>query len=278
MLFIAINKLKHQNMPVPESIPDPQTTTQDPSLLGGQQQIGIADPTIRALASDPDSLNGAERQATIIEAKRLSRGMTNIIVTDKEGVARWGHEYPLVFTFDGNIRGSVEKVHKDRAQRSPAVQAAGLMGDESLRGVESHVIFEMDDGQSILIRRTNDAISASKQTFDLLATGRETGHEGKSLQRTELDTSMLKDIIVVPGERLVLGKDPVTGKRVQTRGRVLSITAFGMTDDRRVDPSHPWIQRPEYTRDVIQKFDEKLQTARKQQIAPNLGSRAITND
>ncbi len=133
----------------------------------------------------------------------------------------------------------------------------------------------MDDGQSILVRRTNDKASADLQTFDLLATGQEKDRAGQPVQRREVDTSMLKGVVVVPGEPLVLGKDPSTGKNIRTRGNVLSITAFGMTEDRVVDPRHPHLQKPEKRRDTIQQFGEKLRATRRGEDAPAVGATAL---
>jgi hypothetical protein len=184
--------------------------------------------------------------------------LVKVALTDQEGNQRWGTEYPQVFTFRSNIRGSFDKVPKD------------------IGGRDTHVIFETDDGQSILIRRTNDKASADLQTFDLLATSKEAGRAGQPLGRTELDTSMLKDIVVVPGEPLVLGIDPSTGKRIRTRGKVTSITSFNMDDKGLVDLSHPWLtKRPEMRRDSIQQFDERLRTVRQTEEAPMLGSVAV---
>jgi hypothetical protein len=243
----------------------------DPSLLAEQARLGIADPIIRALAADPDSITGPERDRALSEAKRTAAASGNIIVTDDKGVPRWGKEYSEVFTFDGQIRGNYEHVPDDPAEWSPAMGVTAMAGEAALRGGQSHVIFDLDDGSKILIRRTNQVKSAADQKFDLLSSRSEQGRVGQQVQRRELDTNMLKGIVAVPGEQLVLGVDPNTGKHVRTRQKIVSITAFGMTDDRIVDPRHPKLKKPEFHRDTIKAFDETMHDSRRAAVAPEVG-------
>jgi hypothetical protein len=119
------------------------------------------------------------------------------------------------------------------------------------------VIVETEDGQQLMIRRTNETNSANDQLFDVASTGRAgTDGEGRSL-----DSSTLKDVVAVVGEPLVLGIDPQTGKHIKTRSPITKITTLDMRKDP-VDPSHPRLSKPELRRDTVGEFGEAMRAAR----------------
>ncbi len=217
------------------------------------------DPKVLALATNPDSITDpvAKREA-LDKAGRISGG-ERIILQDNEGNPRWGEELSepgQVFAFNGNIRGNYDSAPEDpeelRAQRLDIHLASG-----ALRGNVTHVIVETEDGQQLMIRRTNETNSANDQLFDVASTGR-AGTDG---ERRSLDSSTLKDVVAVVGEPLVLGIDPQTGKHIKTRSPITKITTLDMRKDP-VDPSHPRLSKPELRRDTVGEFGEAMRAAR----------------
>lgn len=219
----------------------------------------FVDPKVLALATNPDSITDpASRREALNEAKRISGG-ERIILQDNDGNPRWGEELSepgQVFAFSGNIRGNYDSAPEDpeelRAQRLDIHFAAGV-----LRGRVTHVIVETEDGQQLMIRRTNETNSANNQLFDVASTAR----AGTDNERRSLDSSTLKDVVAVVGEPLMLGIDPRTGKHIKTKSPITKITTLDMRKAP-VDPSHPRLSKPELRRDTVGEFGEAMRAAR----------------
>ncbi len=76
------------------------------------------DPDVLKLAADPLNETGMsdnERHVAANEAQRLAAidKMRNRKVVEKGGRHYWAAEYPNVFTFDGQLRGSFDWVQRD---------------------------------------------------------------------------------------------------------------------------------------------------------------------
>ncbi len=221
------------------------------------------DPKVLALATNPDSITDpVARREVLDKAVRISGG-ERIILQDNEGSPRWGEELSelgQVFAFNGNIRGNYDSAPEDpeelRAQRLDIHLAS-----RALRGSVTHVIVETEDGQQLMIRRTNETNSANDQLFDVASTAR----AGTDSERRSLDSSVLKDVVAVVGEPLVLGIDPQTGKHIKTRSPITKITTLDMRKDP-VDPSHPRLSKPELRRDTVGEFGEAMRAARNHSV------------
>ncbi len=73
---------------------------------------------------------------------------------------------------------------------------------------------------------------------------------------------MLDGVVVVPGESLVLGRDPESGKRIRSRGKVVKITTVAANEEGVVPPNHPYLtKKPELRRDAIGKFNAAVRQA-----------------
>ncbi len=251
----------------------PTTPTAQPEAPPAQEQDwrGKLDPTVLALASNPDSVtNPALRARALIEASRLSGG-DRVILTDYSGQPRWGQELSRpgqVFAFRGGIRGQFDQAPDDWDE----VKAQGLdrFPSNTLRGEMTHIIIETEDGQQLMIRRTKDTNAADNQEFDIASTTK----AGTDDERRPISSSMLKDVVAIVGEPLVLGIDPSTGKRVMTRGAITKVTAFDITKDP-VDPRHPHLARPEDYRDAIDGFGEAMKAARAQKLAKMVAAQTV---
>jgi len=238
-----------------------------PAPAAEAQPLGTADPAIRMLATDPTSLSDSDRQATLTEAKLKAAGAPRVTVFDKEGRAHVGKEYPEVFTFDGQVRGMFERVNQDPDKLSTGQELALVLGGQrETRGKMSDVIFETDDGQMIRIARTNDRLSAEFQEFELTSTSQQPGPNGEPAEPMKIDTSMLKGVAVVPGEPMVLGVDPATGKTIRTRGNIISITAFDMSDDGVLPDGHPLRKYTELERDTVQRIEARMAGGQAEQV------------
>ena len=242
--------------------PAPQMAESTPDW---RQQLN---PDVLQLAADPNAITDPQaKYHALVEAGRLSGG-DRVILSDEKGQPRWGEEMSApgsVFSFDGHIRGEVDHAPEDPAD----VHAAGLdmsAAANQLRGNTTHVIVETDDGQQLMIRRTNETNAAADQTFDIASTSKG--------NRRGIDSSALKHVVAVVGEPLVLGIDPGTGKHLRTRGSITKITTINMNDDP-VAANHPRLSKPEFHRDTVQQFGEAMKVSRKQEVAQEAGEVAV---
>jgi len=252
----------------------PATPTIQPEAPPALEQDwrGKLDPTVLALASNPDSVTDPALKArALTEASRLSGG-DRVILTDDSGQPRWGQELSRpgqVFAFRGGIRGRFDQAPDDWDE----VKAQGLdrFPPNTLRGEMTHLIIETEDGQQLMIRRTNkDTNVADNQEFDIASTTK----AGTDDERRPISSSMLKDVVAIVGEPLVLGIDPSTGKRVMTRGAITKVTAFDIKKDP-VDPRHPRLASPENHRDAIDGFGEAMKAARAHKLGEMVAAQTV---
>lgn len=229
------------------------------------------DPMIVELAKDPLNESGAsaaERRDALTEAERLASvdKMRNRRIVEKDGELYWAAEYPNVFTFNGQLRGKFDWVHKDPSKRSGAQQIASIGG---LEGKMTDVIIEMDDGEQVIIRKRNDAVSSQLQEFDLVSTNmaKVAAAAGTELEPRKIPTDVLAEVVVVPGLPMRLGLDPTTGTAPRTRGNVVRITGLALNESGKVSQGHPDLNKPDKRTDAREKFNAAIRTARRQKIA-----------
>ena len=229
------------------------------------------DPRVLALATNPDAIDPADKREALDKANRISGG-ERVILYDNDGQPRWGEELSepgQVFSFEGNIRGNFDSASEDteelRKQRMDIHIATG-----ALRGRVTHVIVETEDGQQLMIRRTNETNSAKDQLFDVASTAK----AGTDSERRSLDSSTLKHVVAVVGEPLMLGIDPKTGKHIKTKSPITKITTLDMRKDP-IDPNHPRLTKPEFSRNTIGEFGEAMQSARNQSTDKDPATEAV---
>ena len=253
MLYSCIVKPKTKTMSEYGSSP-----TADPSLRAGNQKK--IDPSVLALATDPDSItNPTEKRRALSEASRLTWGEPKVI-TDEKGLPHTAEEFTRpesVFAFNGTIRASLDKTNP-QDQWTSTEQMLTIGGE--LEGNKTHVIIETDDGEMFLIRRTTESYNGDDQTFTIASTTNpEAGHR-------DIPSKVLKDVVAMVGEQLILGKDETSGKRLKTRGAITKITAFNMAKGP-LDPTHPWIVKPERQSDAVKRFGENMKEAKERELA-----------
>lgn len=257
----AIERLSGQ----PET---PETGAKPENAVESTGKKRDIDPSIRLLASSESTMTDEERDTLLqlaIKESSLDSLQNRVIVTGSDGNEHWGAEHPNVFSFNGGIRGLFDQVPKDATERDGAMQATFVLGGEAVaKGSFTTVIFELDDGEQIAIKRTNERVSSTKQTFQLSSTShiRSESQAGRHASAIDLDTSMLDGVVVVPGESLVLGRDPESGKRIRSRGKVVKITTVAANEEGVVPPNHPYLtKKPELRRDAIGKFNAAVRQA-----------------
>src|SRR5437667_327652 len=121
--------------------------------LGRKKDV---DPRIVQLASRPheltdptqreDALNKAQAEAAWDAAK-------NRVVVNVNGEPYWGHEYPNVFTFKGQLCGRFDHVPADRTKWTPPMELVSFFAN--LGGDNTHVIIKLADGDQVMIRKTS---------------------------------------------------------------------------------------------------------------------------
>lgn len=200
------------------------------------ETIPQIDHEIMDFARHPEHFS-AEQQAEMFKKAELQGRFQArpVVMEGADGVPYWGHEYPNIFTFNGNMRSDFDKVPRDFNKWTTGMQ---LGGEFAMLGRGNIVIFELDDGEKIAIKRTNDARSADLQEFELISSAMERGRHGQEPIKTKINSAELNQVVVVVGERLKLGLDPKTGKAKQTKGRVMKITTVQQNERGIVDPKH----------------------------------------
>lgn len=202
-----------------------------------------------ALITRPETLGDDLREATLTELERIASAHTvpNRKFVERDGEKYWAYEYPQVFTFNGQLRGKFEKVHRDHTKRPPEQFIASMGGERGLGGGLTHVVIEMEDGEKVMIEKTTpDTLSASKQKFEMLSTAMVRGAKPGSdpTARREVSTDMLKDVVVMPGHPLVLNPAQEGGDRLQVAsGNVKSVTGVRLEQGEEVAPNNPLLKR-----------------------------------
>jgi hypothetical protein len=228
-------------------------------------EVPNIDPTILKIAADPDNVQNmplTEFKAAAVEARRLAAEDAMLrnkrIVRGEDGTAYWAAEYPTVFSFTGEMRGTFNLVPKDPSQWTPAM--AMLQNNDAIGGNKNQVIIETDAGEVIRVCRTSpDAtLSGYKQTFQLYSN---TMAERGQKDPRPIDQSMLAYAVVVPGMRMKLGMDPATGRNLGSRGNVTRITAIKMNDQNKVASNHGWLKQPDKQSDVLQRYQAAIEAA-----------------
>lgn len=242
--------------------PSPANPNQDPTQ--------VLDPAILQLAQDPlnnQQMPDAERTRALAHVKKLAAldaRNRQKIVKGSDGKPYWAAEYPTVFAFDGQLRGSFDRLPRDPSKLTPEQQIGLMTGVEAAGGRFTDVVVETDMGEQVLIRKTSeDAISSSKQTFDVMSTtiAEEAGRQGQKPTPRSLDTSMLADVVLVPGMPMQLGRDPTTGTMPRTRGNITKITAFRMNEAGEVHPDNHRLKMPESHIDTRERFNRSIRAA-----------------
>lgn len=220
------------------SAPNPGMRTAgvvDPSLLGGQAQIGSVDPMIRILAANSGSVDPAVKAAKLQEAEDIADRSPNVVATDSKGTPHKGREYPDVFSFNGE-----------------------LVGKEGVTPPQTHVVIETDDGHAIVIKKEAGATPDAPDTYDLMATSHQAGRTNEPLASMKFGAEAFQDGLVVPGEPFVF-TDPATGKRISTRSSVTRITSFDYSDEGIVPEGHSMLDNPNAQSDVFSRVNQALQ-------------------
>ncbi len=236
--------------------PVPETKASD-TIAAAEVQSGV-DPDLRTLIENPDALSPKERQRIVEKAEvqaAWESAKHRVVVMDKTGQPYWGAEFPSVFAFNGQMRGKFGRVPKDRDKWTPGMQAAGLSGERAMGGAYNTVIIAFDDGEKVVVRKKNEAISADAQQFEIISTSR--SRKNGEISREDLPSELLDGVIVVPGEPLVLGAD-ASGKRMRSRGLVTKITAMEHDDNGLVPSNHPHLQKAEKQRNTLNDFRADL--------------------
>jgi hypothetical protein len=224
---------------------------------------------VSAYVNNPDSLSDQEKQAALNAAKEQASldGMRGTIILESGDEKYWGKEYNNVFVFDGTLRGNYEDFPSDPTRRTGDQQVSGAGGEDT------HVMIETDDGHMIVIRRTNDEKSASEQTFDLSSTSFYEGTAGETAFKTmRVDTTQLKDTVVMVGEPLTLPK-AAGSKKFKSNGKVVKVTTFMRTDEGKVAEGHPYLNDASKQRNTVEEFYRAAELARK--VAGDIGPLAL---
>jgi hypothetical protein len=257
----------------PNATPAPANQIATPRVIEPEVLALVQDPTNQAGASD------AERHAAFERAKQLSdadAGGYKRIVHDKTGEAHWANEYPNVFSFDGQIRGDFDWVHRDVQKRPPEQHL--VANHDAIGGPVTDVIIETDMGEKVLIRKTSgDTKSAMKQTFDLISLNmaRDAVKKGEVPQARPIDTKTLAGIVLIPGMPMRLGIDPRTGMTPRTQGNITKITGLKMNDAGKVAPNHPMLKDPQRYSSARENFNAAIRAEEQRLGTLGAGSMAV---
>lgn len=143
-------------------------------------------------------------------------------------------EYETAFTFSGTLRGAFDYVPKDsEAQKKIPGLEMRMMTDftgNRVGGELTHVIVSMDNGDQVLIEKTNpDVKSAAKQQFEVRSTIMERQASGEDTHAPwQISSDMLKDVVVAPGYPLILNAPTEGADRLRFDGAVESITGLSL--------------------------------------------------
>lgn len=252
----------------------------DPTLVAGVLPTSHVSPEVEQFLSQRETLTPQQQKEGYQQARKEAQldGSSNKVVMELGGKNYWGKEYPNLFSFDGELRGNYEnwaEVTPDN-ESTPQISAQLIKGPG---GESTHVFFETDDGHMYAIRRTAGTMgekNASKQEFEVISTTTHMGQGSGEIVTRKISSEQLKGIFARPGEPLVLGNDPETGKAVQTRGNIRRITSMRKSESGKVAPSHRILSDPEKHRDTPGKFMEAVRQAQQMEAASKVGPLAIT--
>ncbi len=231
----------------------------------------VIDPQIALLAASTQPEQFADRDAVLAKARQEAAWDATqnkkIIITGDGPVH--GHEYPHAFTFTSGIRGDFEEIPADRQKWTRAMELAAI-GDV-MGGRDTHVVIEFDDGEQLMVRRTEtgpgEKQSAKYQKFDAIST--KMVRNGQT-ERRPIDTKALASAVVVPGQPLTLDGKVTTGK-------VARITSFRPDEKGAIDPRrYQQIKdRPERASDALDRFNEAMRRAKREHAASSVGAAAM---
>lgn len=235
--------------------------------LNAEQHLQLA-----ALAGNAEHLSANEYVAALDIAVRYSDAAPHqeaiaVPVTRNESTEeRQGARFSTAFVFDGTIRSRHDHIPTDRKQwDTSTIEDAGRMGEENLGGLFTDVVFELEGGEMVAIRRTRDThgiTSALDQKFEYISTSAKPGTPGSRENPRPISSDMLSGIAVVPGQpiRLWSGKgDGTIGPK--TRQNVASIYAVRLDNEPQAQAGYAdHLPRPDKTIDVLGQFKNRIQS------------------
>lgn len=198
------------------------------------------------LATDPLNIVGlAEglRQSALDQARQESRDdrIGNWrIVSNASGKRYYGAEYPRFFTPDTEL----------------GVKDPGF-------GAMTHAIIDLEGGDQVMLQPLLKPDNGHPEV-KIVSTRRmeRAAKTGEPYKETRLPLETLRDVLIMPGQRMQLGRDPLTGKAYSTANKVTGITAMMMNDAGKVPADSPDLKEEGRSVDVYNEFHQRLHESR----------------